>query len=195
MGERTPPKTDGFWISFRRWPVRSDPSEMRNRHIPLSAAAFGLKCAVVCFFHVLRLAEPHRHLPLSAASARFDNRQNGRPAYAHISQAQRQRGWEQVNATFRVACALYRSRGTQNGKEQRAERGGSLETAGSKQSFWSLLGLWPKVTRVGARNASPRQNLTTNRIFFQENYGTYIKTARGVCNESHFHLRRHRGTR
>ena len=31
-------------------------------------------------------------------------------------------------------------------------RGGSLETAGVKQSFWSLLGLWPKVTRAGARN-------------------------------------------
>ena len=29
---------------------------------------------------------------------------------------------------------------------------GSLETFGFKQTFWSLLGLWPKVTRAGARN-------------------------------------------
>ena len=33
-----------------------------------------------------------------------------------------------------------------------AGRGGSLETAGVKQSFWSLLGLRPKVTRAEARN-------------------------------------------
>ena len=32
------------------------------------------------------------------------------------------------------------------------ERAGSLETFGFKQTFWSLLGLWPKVTRAGARN-------------------------------------------
>ena len=92
MGERTPPKTDGFWISFRRWPARSNPSEMWNRRISLCAAAFALKRAGVCSFRVLRLGEPHRHLPPIAASARFDNRQNGRPAYAHILQVQRQRG-------------------------------------------------------------------------------------------------------
>ena len=34
----------------------------------------------------------------------------------------------------------------------RAWRAGSLETCGFKQTFWSLLGLWPKVTRAGARN-------------------------------------------
>ena len=32
------------------------------------------------------------------------------------------------------------------------ERAGSLETFGFKQTFWSLLGLRPKVTRAGARN-------------------------------------------
>ena len=47
MGERTPPKTHGFWISFRRLPVCSDSSEMLNRRISLSAAAFTLKCAGV----------------------------------------------------------------------------------------------------------------------------------------------------
>ena len=45
MGERTPPKTHGFWISFRRLPPRSDSSEMLNRRISLRAAAFTLKCA------------------------------------------------------------------------------------------------------------------------------------------------------
>ena len=45
MGERTPPKTHGFWISFLRLPVCSDSSEMLNRRISLRAAAFALKCA------------------------------------------------------------------------------------------------------------------------------------------------------
>ncbi len=45
MGERTPPKTHGFWISFCRLPPRSDSSEMLNRRISLRAAAFTLKCA------------------------------------------------------------------------------------------------------------------------------------------------------
>ena len=45
MGERTPPKTHGFWISFLRLPVCSDSSEMLNRRISLRAAAFTLKCA------------------------------------------------------------------------------------------------------------------------------------------------------
>ncbi len=45
IGERTPPKTHGFWISFRRLPPRSDSSEMLNRRISLRAAAFALKCA------------------------------------------------------------------------------------------------------------------------------------------------------
>ena len=45
MGERTPPKTHGFWISFCRLPPRSDSSEMLNRRISLRAAAFALKCA------------------------------------------------------------------------------------------------------------------------------------------------------
>ena len=36
--------------------------------------------------------------------------------------------------------------------------GGSLETAGVKQSFWPLLGLRPKVTRAGARNDHKYKN-------------------------------------
>ena len=39
MGERTPPKTYGFWISFRRLLSRAGSSEMWNRRISLSAAA------------------------------------------------------------------------------------------------------------------------------------------------------------
>ena len=50
MGERTPPKTHGFWISFRRLPPRSDSSEMLNRRISLRAAAFTLKCAAAQFY-------------------------------------------------------------------------------------------------------------------------------------------------
>jgi len=50
MGERTPPKTHGFWISFRRLPVRSDSSEMLNRRISLRAAAFTLKCRRMPFY-------------------------------------------------------------------------------------------------------------------------------------------------
>ena len=37
-----------------------------------------------------------------------------------------------------------------------AERAGSFETCGFKQSFWSLLGLWPKVTRARGHGISPR---------------------------------------
>ena len=48
IGERTPPKTDGFWISFRRLPPHSGSSEMLNRRISLRAAAFALKCAGAC---------------------------------------------------------------------------------------------------------------------------------------------------
>ena len=32
-----------------------------------------------------------------------------------------------------------------------SSRAGSLETCGFKQTFWSLLGLWPKVTRARGR--------------------------------------------
>ena len=32
-----------------------------------------------------------------------------------------------------------------------SSRAGSLETCGFKQTFWSLLGLWPKVTRAWGR--------------------------------------------
>jgi hypothetical protein len=59
MGERTPPKTNGFWISFRRWPVRSDPSEMCNRRISLCAAAFALKCAGAQFY-ILQIKRQRR---------------------------------------------------------------------------------------------------------------------------------------
>jgi len=52
MGERTPPKTHGFWISFRRLPPRSDSSEMLNRRISLSAVAFTLKCAGAQFYQI-----------------------------------------------------------------------------------------------------------------------------------------------
>ena len=34
-------------------------------------------------------------------------------------------------------------------------RAGSLETCGFKQTFWSLLGLWPKVTRARGRGTFP----------------------------------------
>ena len=56
MGERTPPKTDGFWISFRRRAARSDPSEMWNRRISLCAAAFALKCAAIRFYRIQLLS-------------------------------------------------------------------------------------------------------------------------------------------
>ena len=56
MGERTPPKTNGFWISFRCLPVRADSAEMLNRHPPLRAAAFALKCESALFYRFLRLS-------------------------------------------------------------------------------------------------------------------------------------------
>ena len=36
-----------------------------------------------------------------------------------------------------------------------SSRAGSLETCGFKQTFWSLLGLWPKVTRARGAEPSP----------------------------------------
>ena len=36
-----------------------------------------------------------------------------------------------------------------------SSRAGSLETCGFKQTFWSLLGLWPKVTRARGRGTFP----------------------------------------
>lgn len=48
---------------------------------------------------------------------------------------------------------MLRSRGVIHRVVRSTGRGGSLETAGVKLSFWSLLGLRPKVTRAGARNS------------------------------------------
>ena len=42
-------------------------------------------------------------------------------------------------------------------------RAGSLETCGFKQTFWSLLGLWPKVTRARGRGISPIGGAEENR--------------------------------
>ena len=43
----------------------------------------------------------HLHLPTTAASARFDNRQTGRTTYPHISEQKRQRSEKYLNSTFR----------------------------------------------------------------------------------------------
>ena len=44
-----------------------------------------------------------------------------------------------------------------------SSRAGSLETCGFKQTFWSLLGLWPKVTRARGRGISPIGGAEENR--------------------------------
>ena len=65
-------------------------------------------------------------------------------------------------------------------------RAGSLETCGFKQTFWSLLGLWPKVTRARGRGISPIGGAEENRRAV-EDAGPYGVRERG-------HGRANRGT-
>ena len=90
---KTPPKTDGFWISFH--PIAAAPQKGPHRiaPAPIPAAAPMHHTAVLCSPNIKnrRPSGPHIHLPPAAASARFDNRPNGRPAHPPRRMRERQR--------------------------------------------------------------------------------------------------------
>ena len=69
-------------------------------------------------------------------------------------------------------------------------RAGSLETCGFKQRFWSLLGLWPKVTRARGRGTLPaekRKEKTDRRVRRPP------QNAHAQKNVPQFHTRLHQG--
>ena len=85
--KRTPPKTDGFWISLssncncgaKRFrtesPALLSPLPLLRTARKLSSLARYRGSALhPTYFYILRPEGPHLHLPQKAASARFDNR-------------------------------------------------------------------------------------------------------------------------
>ena len=107
--KRTPPKTNGFWISLFRLQLhhKKVPQRIACTSIPAAAPTCRriaphptaaeqccgrfstLRCTMILNFP--RPSGPHIHLPPAAASARFDNRPNGRPAHPPRRMRERQR--------------------------------------------------------------------------------------------------------
>ena len=68
---------------------------------------------------------------------------------------ERQRGWGYKRFVVRRSAYILVFAGYTAAFYDAASRAGSLETCGFKQTFWSLLGLRPKVTRARGAELSP----------------------------------------
>ena len=91
--KRTPPKTHGLWNSFRPLAITAQKGPHRIACTSIPAAAPMHHTAALCSPNIKnpRPSGPHLHLPPLAASARFDNRLNGRPAHPPRRMRERQR--------------------------------------------------------------------------------------------------------
>ena len=137
MGERTPPKTNGFWNSFR--PITATPQKGPRRIAPAPIPAAASTC---------RGEMPYPTAVEQCTSAWYVG-------------AAAIRGLHAIRCTTmfgNLSRAWYAA--VVSAHPSRAE---SLETCGFKQRFWSLLGLRPKVTRARGRGTHPVGDMEEKR--------------------------------
>ena len=169
MGERTPPKTRGFWISFWSISMRWKKVPQGIGHGPTLAAADVAGREHWQFYRFKRLS----NRALAANGGMYRCRKFGRPARLRVVRGsgsgsyrrvpepviachprgawERQRGWGYKRFVVRRSAYILVFAGYTAAFHDTVSRAGSLETCGFKQTFWSLLGLRPKVTRARGR--------------------------------------------
>ena len=155
MGERTPPKTRGFWISFWSISMRWKKVPQGIGHGPALAAADVAGREHWQFYRFKRLS--NRALAAAGRKCRCG------PLGRKIRQAsapprgarERQRGWGYKRFVVQRSAYILVFAGYAAAFYDAVSRAGSLETCGFKQRFWSLLGLRPKVTRARGAEYSP----------------------------------------
>ena len=155
MGERTPPKTRGFWISFWSISMRWKKVPQGIGHGPALAAADVAGREHWQFYRFKRLS--NRALAAAGRKCRCG------PLGRKIRQAsapprgarERQRGWGYKRFVVRRSAYILVFAGYTAAFYDAVSRAGSLETCGFKQHFWSLLGLRPKVTCARGRGIFP----------------------------------------
>ena len=121
-GKRTPPKTNGFWNSFR--PITATPQKGPRRIAPAPIPAAASTCRGKMPYPTA-VEQCTSAWYVGAAAIRGLHAIRCTTMFGNLSRA-----W------YAAAVSAHPS------------RAGSLETCGFKQRFWSLLGLRPKVTHA-----------------------------------------------